>query len=109
MIVLPDPDDARTLSAEVLEGFVDVPGDRDWFYLEIDEPATTTIVVEAQTRVRISLYDRASRRLIAEVEHERGFFFEDPALVVEDLATGNYVVAIEDIAAQFGMYSIRVD
>ncbi len=110
MIVLPDPDDARALGADGLEGFVDVPGDRDWFYLEVEAQAgVTTIVVEAQTRVRISLYDRASRRLIAEVEHERGFFFEDPALVVEELAAGSYVVAIEDIAAQFGMYSIRVE
>ncbi len=110
MVLVPDPDDARDLALDRgLTGFVDVPGDRDWFYLTLDEQAdTTTVVVEAQTRVRIALYNRDSGALIAEVDHERGFFFEDPALVVDDLPAGNYVVTVDDIAAQFGTYRIEV-
>ena len=42
------------------------------------------------------------------MEHERGFFFEDPALVVEGLAPGSYVVTVEDVGAQFGTYRISV-
>ncbi len=110
MVALDDPDDARSLlPGHGLSGFVDVPGDRDWFYLEVTgDDVTARIEVEAQTRVRIALYDRSSGDVIADVVHERGFFFDDPALEVEGLAEGLYVVTVEDVGAQFGTYRISV-
>ncbi len=110
LVAVDDPDDARWLRAGAgLSGFIDVPGDRDWFYFEAADTATTQIEVEAQTRVRITLYERGTGRAIATVVHERGFFFEDPALVVEELAAGSYVVTVEDVGAQFGTYRISVE
>jgi S1-C subfamily serine protease len=110
LVALDDPDDARLLAPGLgLTGFVDVPGDRDWYYLEVSEAGSAAVIeVEAQTRVRITLFDRSTGSIVAEVEHERGFFFEDPALVVEGLAPGSYVVTVEDVGAQFGTYRISV-
>lgn len=111
LVPLDDPDDARQLEpGSGLTGFVDVPGDRDWFFYEVTaEGATVRIEVEAQTRVRITLYDRQTGAAVADVVHERGFFFEDPALVVEDVPAGSYVITVEDVGAQFGTYRIRVE
>lgn len=110
LVRLLDADDGRSMElGKELAGFIDVPGDRDWFYITLDEPANTlTVVVEAQTRVQITLHDRTTLERLADVEHTRGFFFEDPSLVLEDLGAGRYVVAVEDIGAQFGTYRIVV-
>jgi serine protease Do len=111
MVALPDTDDGRELQdGAPATGFIDVPGDRDWFFVDVGEPLeSASVVVEAQTRVRITLYDRDSRELLATVDHRRGFFFDDPALVVSGLPAGRYVVAVEDIGAQFGTYLVAFD
>lgn len=109
LIPAPDPDDGRKIGAAAsVTGFVDVPGDRDWYHLDHEEAGPLTVDVEAQTRMRVALYDQSSGMLVGEVRNERGFFFDDPALVVEDAARGSYVVVVEDIGAQFGTYEISV-
>jgi len=101
-----DPDDGRPIYAGVTTtGFVDVPGDRDWYYLDLAEPTTVTVTVEGQTRMRVALYERATAALVADVVNRRGFFFDDPPLVAQ-VAAGGYVVVVEDVAAQFGTYRI---
>lgn len=109
IIPAPDPDDGRVIGAGTVSGLVDVPGDRDWYYVEHAEQASIAIAVEAQTRMRVALYDRATSALVGQVVNERGFFFDDPPLVVENLAAGTYVVVVEDIAAQFGTYEIVIE
>ncbi len=109
LIPAPDPDDGRTIGAETpVSGFVDVPGDQDWYYLEHDEPGPLTVDVEAHTRMRVALYDRSTGSLVAEVRNERGFFFDDPPLAIDRLAPGGYAVVVEDIGAQFGTYEITL-
>ena len=107
LIAVPDRDDGRVLdSGGSVSGLVDVPGDRDWYFLDHEPAGSLTVDVEAQTRMRVTLYDRATAAVVAETVNERGFFFDDPPLVVENLAAGSYVVVVEDIAAQFGTYVI---
>ncbi len=114
LVAIDDPDDGQvvTVSAQTdgLGGFVDVAGDRDWWYLDLEEDAENLeILVQAQTRVRISLYNRTTKQQLAAVDHQRGFLFTDPALETGPLPAGSYVIAIEDIAAQFGTYSLQVN
>jgi hypothetical protein len=109
LIPAPDPDDGRAIDADVpVSGFVDVPGDQDWVYFELDESGPVTVDVEAHTRMRVAVYDRTSGALVDEVRNERGFFFDDPSLVIDNLAPGRYVAVVEDIGAQFGMYEITL-
>jgi hypothetical protein len=109
LIAGPDRDDERVIEENgSVSGLVDVPGDRDWYFLDHTSAGSLTVDVEAQTRMRVALYDRARGALVAETVNERGFFFDDPPLVVENLEAGSYVVVVEDIAAQFGTYVITL-
>ena len=107
LVTQTEPDDgARVDPGGTYSGFVDVPGDRDWLVLETQVPQDLSISVEAQTRLRLALYDRSSAALVAEIVNQRGFFFKEDPLVVTDLPAGNYVLVVEDVGAQFGTYRI---
>jgi S1-C subfamily serine protease len=104
-----EPDDgARIEMGGGYSGFVDLPGDQDWLVVDIHDAADLTVEVEAQTRLRVALYDFESMTKLGEIVNERGFFFDEPPLVVSQLAPGRYVVVVEDVGAQFGTYRIDI-
>ncbi len=110
LVALRDPDDGNAIElGGGFTGFVDVPGDRDWLTLELDEAVDLQVTVEAQTRMRVALYDARTNDLRGEILNQRGFFFDEPPLVIEGLAAGTYVVVVEDIGAQFGIYRVDVE
>ena len=111
LIAVEDPDDGRVLSpGETVIGFMDVPGDRDFYYLDVTGPGSTlTIDVEARTRARISVYAADQSDPLAVAEDRGGFFFSDPHLSVVAPVAGRYAITVEDIGAQFGPYALTVD
>jgi hypothetical protein len=109
LVALDDPDDGSVVAVgDRFEGFVDVPGDRDFLYLDTDREGPLRLTADSQTRVRIELFDRETGESLAEVEHRRGFLFPEPALEMASLPAGSYVVTVEDIGSQFGTYRLTV-
>lgn len=110
LVAVRDPDDGNVVEVGGgFSGFVDVPGDRDWLTLQLAEPVDLEVAVEAQTRMRVALYDARSAELVGEIVNQRGFFFDEPPLVIEGLAAGSYVVVVEDVGTQFGIYRVDLE
>lgn len=104
-----EPDDGAHIEiGGAYSGFIDVPGDQDWLLLETEAERDVTVEVEAQTRLRVALYDLRSMALLGEIVNERGFFFDEDPLIVSRLAPGHYVVVVEDVGAQFGTYRVDI-
>ncbi|MFQ5554886.1 MAG: serine protease [Acidimicrobiia bacterium] len=110
MVPLDDPDDGRPIAAgELIVGMIDTPGDRDHYFLDVAAPADDIVVaVRARTRARITVYGPDASRPIVSRQDRTGFFFSDPTVSFDAAVAGRYVIAVEDVGAQFGPYELSV-
>ncbi len=104
-----DPDDGRTaVAGEPVVGIFDVPGDRDFYYLEVPIAGVGyEVEVAMRSRGRITVWG-PDGQVVATEREDRGFLFADPRVDFVASRAGTYVVAVQETGVEVGPYELVV-
>ncbi|MCP4309452.1 MAG: trypsin-like peptidase domain-containing protein [bacterium] len=106
IISYPDPDHGQTLPAQgSLAGIFDVGGDRDFFYLDLDEGDVAAIDVESAARTTLRVYGPGGT-IVAEDIDRSGFIGSNASVEMVAAATGRHVVSIESSLSSVSGYTV---
>jgi serine protease Do len=106
IILYPDPDHGQSLPREgSLAGIFDVGGDRDFFYLDLDEGESATINVESAARTILRVYGPGGTIMAEDVDRS-GFIGSNSAVEMIASATGRHVVSIESSLSIVSGYTV---
>ncbi|MDJ0664355.1 MAG: serine protease [Acidimicrobiia bacterium] len=106
LIVYDDPDHGKVLPrGGALSGVYEVGGDRDYFYLTLDQGESVSIIVESAARTRLFVYDPAAE-VVASDRDTSGFIASDAEVEFVAAESGRYVVAVESSMATVSGYTI---
>ncbi|MDX2344106.1 MAG: serine protease [Acidimicrobiia bacterium] len=106
IILYPDPDHGQTLPrVGSLVGIFDVGGDRDFFYLGLDEGDMATINVESAARTELRVYGPGGT-IVAEDVDRSGFIGSNASIEMVAAATGRHVVSIESSLSTVSGYTV---
>ena len=106
LIAYDDPDHGKVLPRRgALSGVYEVGGDRDFFYLTLDQGESVSIIVESAARTRLSVYD-PDAIVVASDRDSSGFIASDAGVEFVAAESGRYVVAVESSMATVSGYTI---
>ncbi len=88
-----------------MAGIFDVGGDRDFFYLGLDEGDLATINVESAARTELRVYGPGGT-IVAEDVDLSGFIGSNASIEMVAAATGRHVVSIESSLSTVSGYTV---
>lgn len=105
-ILYPDPDHGKTVPRQgAVAGLYDVGGDRDFFYLDLEEGDTVSITVESAARTHLRVYDAAGG-IVAEDDDSSGFIGSNAAVEMVVGSSGRHVVSLESSLSTVAGYTV---
>lgn len=93
-------DGQQVVPGDTYAGNIDVPGETDWFVVDLVENQTVTIEVDAlgfDPTLSIDSIDNSGEPLAVDFDTGRGFFGWNPRVVFTAPVTGQYLIAVEDV------------
>ena len=106
IILYPDPDHGQILPGKgSLVGIFDVGGDRDFFYLNLDEGDLATIDVESAARTTLRVFGPGGTILAEDVDSS-GFNGSNASVELVAAVTGRHVVSIESSLSTVSGYAV---
>ena len=106
LIPYDDPDHGKVLPRRgVVAGVYEVGGDRDYFYLDLEEGESASIIVESASRTRLFVYD-PDGDVVARDREVSGFIGGSADVEFVASNSGPHVVMVESSMATVAGYTI---
>ncbi len=106
LIVYEDPDHGKTLPREgMTAGVYEVGGDRDFFYLDVEQGERAAITVESAARTRLRIYGPDGVVVAKDIDLS-GFIGSNASTFFTADTSGRYVVAVESSDSTVAGYMV---